>query len=108
MSKIRLGIIYGGKSSEHEVSLNTALAIMRAIDFERYDVTPIYISLEGIWVKGESINRQIETVEELRFRADPQRQPNVFELKQTLDIAFPVIHGPYGEDGTIQGLLEMI
>ena len=107
MSKIRLGIIYGGKSSEHEVSLNTALAIMRAIDYEKYDITPFYIGLDGVWAKGSLTNRELQSVDDLRFTGRMDEQPNILHLKQEIDIAFPVIHGPYGEDGTIQGLLEM-
>ncbi|RKD23996.1 D-alanine--D-alanine ligase A [Ammoniphilus oxalaticus] len=108
MSKTRLGIIYGGKSSEHEVSLNTALAIMNAVDFENYEVIPIYISLDGVWAQGVQISQKVQSVDELRFSAITGQQPNVFHLKGQIDIAFPVIHGPFGEDGTIQGLLEMV
>lgn len=106
-SKMRLGIIYGGKSSEHEVSLSTARAIMNAIDRNSYEIIPIYIQLDGVWVQGEAPDGEIASVEELRFRGIPEDQPNVLRLKEIVDIAFPVIHGPNGEDGTLQGLLEM-
>ncbi|WP_134700141.1 D-alanine--D-alanine ligase [Ammoniphilus sp. YIM 78166] len=106
-SKIRLGIIYGGKSSEHEVSLSTAKAIINAIDRNSYEIIPIYIQLDGIWVQGAVSDRDIASVEELRFRGALEGQPNVLRLKEMVDIAFPVIHGPNGEDGTLQGLLEM-
>lgn len=107
MSKIKLGIIYGGKSSEHEVSLNTALAIMKAVDSEKYDITPIYIQLDGIWMKGQVPADDLHSVDQLRFDGSHGEQPNIFILKEEIDIAFPVIHGPNGEDGTLQGLLEM-
>lgn len=107
MSKIKLGIIYGGKSSEHEVSLNTALAIMKAVDQEKYDITPIYIQLDGTWTKGQVSSVDLHSVDQLRFEGSKMNQPNVLTLKEEFDIAFPVIHGPNGEDGTLQGLLDM-
>lgn len=107
MSKVKLGIIYGGKSSEHEVSLNTALAIMKAVDHEKYAITPIYIQLDGTWAKGQVSFEDLHSVEQLRFKGTYADQPNVLTLKDEIDIAFPVIHGPNGEDGTLQGLLEM-
>jgi D-alanine-D-alanine ligase len=106
--KIKLGIIYGGKSSEHEVSLSTALAIMNAVDKTQYQVVPYYIQLDGLWVKGEAVQEPLTSVEQLRLAGDNSTQPNVLRLKEEIDIAFPVIHGPNGEDGTLQGLLEMV
>ncbi|RXT14825.1 D-alanine--D-alanine ligase [Ammoniphilus sp. CFH 90114] len=105
--KMKIGIIYGGKSSEHEVSLSTAKAIMNAIDRAQFNIIPYYIQLNGTWVKGQEPEGEIESVEQLRLSGTPEQQPNVLRLKEEIDIAFPVIHGPYGEDGTLQGLLEM-
>lgn len=85
----------------------TALAIMKAANYEKYEITPIYITLDGLWSRGEPIDRPIESVEALRLPASFERQPNIFQLKKEIDIAFPALHGPFGEDGTIQGLLEM-
>ncbi|MEW9667356.1 D-alanine--D-alanine ligase [Ammoniphilus sp. 3BR4] len=107
MEKIKLGIIYGGKSSEHEVSLSTAKAIINAVDRSQYDIIPFYIQLDGIWVKGNLPEGEIQSVEQLRLQGTSEEQPNVLRLKEEIDIAFPVIHGPNGEDGTLQGLLEM-
>lgn len=106
-SKTRLGIIYGGKSSEHEVSLRTALSIIQAIEREKYDILPIYIRLDGSWEKGEWIRETPSGVQELRL---PKKGdvPCLLGLADEVDVVFPVIHGPYGEDGTLQGLLEMI
>ncbi|MGC5328558.1 D-alanine--D-alanine ligase [Brevibacillus sp. SYSU BS000544] len=115
-NKIRLGIIYGGKSSEHEVSLRTALSIMQAVDPDKYEITPVYVQLDGNWVKGEKIAGQLEAVEKLRLTestatenlpATTQSAAPVLALGQEIDVVFPVIHGPNGEDGTIQGLLEL-
>ncbi|WNC16866.1 D-alanine--D-alanine ligase [Brevibacillus brevis] len=123
--KIRLGIIYGGKSSEHEVSLRTALSIMKAVDAEKYEVTPIYVQLDGSWVKGDAISGQLpERIDALRLAAPgsdetrdmqatgqqivPSSRPaSLFSIGQQVDVIFPVVHGPNGEDGTIQGLLEL-
>ncbi|WP_312117359.1 D-alanine--D-alanine ligase [Brevibacillus reuszeri] len=122
--KIRLGIIYGGKSSEHEVSLRTALSIMKAVDANRYEVTPIYVQLDGSWVKGEAIAGQLpEKIEALRLSAgEPtatdiaesgqevvasSKPASLFAIGQQVDVIFPVVHGPNGEDGTIQGMLEL-
>ncbi|MDF2683446.1 MAG: D-alanine--D-alanine ligase [Brevibacillus sp.] len=122
--KIRLGIIYGGKSSEHEVSLRTALSIMKAVDANRYEVTPIYVQLDGSWVKGDAITGQLpERIEALRLTAGrldendndvagqqlvPTSKPaSLFSIGQQVDVIFPVVHGPNGEDGTIQGMLEL-
>jgi D-alanine-D-alanine ligase len=121
--KIRLGIIYGGKSSEHEVSLRTALSIMRAVDAAKYEIIPVYVSLEGKWIKGEAMTGQLpETIAPLRLtdgsmnKTEEQTGQHVvkvtnsaspFALGQEVDVIFPVVHGPNGEDGTIQGLLEL-
>lgn len=123
--KIRLGIIYGGKSSEHEVSLRTAMSIMQAVDAHKYEVTPIYVQLDGSWVKGEVIAGQLpEGIDALRLtpgRPDeinnqeisgqqlvPSSKPaSLFSIGQQIDVIFPVVHGPNGEDGTMQGMLEL-
>jgi D-alanine-D-alanine ligase len=102
-----LGIIYGGKSSEHEVSLRTAFSIMEAVDYDKYEVIPVYIQLDGTWVKGEMYNNKPTSVKSLRL--DKVDEPlSVFTLAKEVDVFFPVIHGPYGEDGTLQGMLEML
>ncbi len=123
-SKIRLGIVYGGKSSEHEVSLRTAMSILQAVDPDKYEVTPVYVTLEGSWVKGAPIAGQLESVEALRLKAgdviesgdasasrlpttSEKKTPPVLALGGEVDVIFPVIHGPNGEDGTLQGLLEL-
>jgi D-alanine-D-alanine ligase len=87
MKKIRVGVIRGGRSGEHEVSLRSAESILNAIDRNKYEVVPITISHEGRW-------------EPLTISPDPSVKPDV-------DVLFPIVHGTYGEDGTIQGLFEM-
>ncbi len=119
-NRIRLGIIYGGKSSEHEVSLRTALSVMKAVNPDKYEITPVYIQLDGNWVKGEPVDGQLEGVEPLRLQARDaakveaetslaavKKADPVLSIGRDVDVIFPVIHGPNGEDGTIQGLLEL-
>lgn len=106
--KKRLGIIYGGKSSEHEVSIHTALSVINAVNKEHYDVIPIYINMEGQWIQGPLVQDMLETVEELRLETGAHSAPNILQLKEEFDMIFPVIHGPNGEDGTLQGLLELM
>jgi D-alanine-D-alanine ligase len=87
MNKIRVGVIRGGRSGEHEVSLRSAESILKAIDRDKYDVVPITISHEGRW-------------EPFTISPDPGTKPPV-------DVVFPIVHGTFGEDGTIQGLFEL-
>lgn len=107
-NKRKLGVIYGGKSSEHEVSIHTALSVINAVDKTHYDVLPIYVNVTGQWVQGPWIEKELAHVDELRFSLDSHQAPDVFALKNMVDVIFPVIHGPNGEDGTLQGFLEII
>jgi D-alanine-D-alanine ligase len=85
--KLKVGVVRGGRSGEHEVSLRSAESILKAIDRSKYDVVPITISHEGKWEP---------------FSISPEP-----DAKCPVDVVFPIVHGPYGEDGTIQGLFEM-
>lgn len=107
-TKQRVGIIYGGKSSEHEVSIHTAHSIIQAVDKERYEVLPIYVDVTGKWVQGPWVTDVPEKAEELRYTRDQHQAPDVFTLAEQVDVIFPVIHGPNGEDGTLQGMLELL
>jgi D-alanine-D-alanine ligase len=113
---IRLGIIFGGKSEEHEVSVLSAASLIGAIDRTKYDPVPIGVNREGRWfsVKAEELEG-VKTLSDprvktlipsgegaLRRAIDPGR------LSALLDFAFPVLHGPYGEDGRVQGLFETL
>lgn len=113
--KIKLGILYGGKSAEHRVSLQTALAVIKAINFEKFEVHPVYITTEGAWYKGEVLNAPVERVEDLEFPEAKQLPPHTVDLsmfqkngERLIDVVFPLLHGPNGEDGTVQGLLEIL
>ena len=123
--KTRIGIIYGGRSGEHEVSIRSAKAVIEQIDKEKYEVFPIAISKEGNWLNPlESINLlPFQAREMLKSNAEQFANQSVALIGDTrykgltnlghseksvpLDVIFPVLHGTFGEDGTIQGLLEM-
>jgi len=118
---LRVGVIFGGRSGEHEVSLRSAESIITAMDKGRYEVVPIGITSEGRWlVSGNATAMLPEAVmtssnhQDVAIIGDPTRQ-GLTRLDEAhnalssepLDVVFPVLHGTYGEDGTIQGLLEM-
>lgn len=113
--KIKIGLLYGGKSAEHEVSLLTARAVSQAINFDKYEVYPIFITKLGEWRKGSSLKGPVESVEMLQL-GDKKSKPNSIksflpiegEATSNLDVIFPLLHGPNGEDGTVQGLLEVL
>ncbi|WP_043934366.1 D-alanine--D-alanine ligase [Bacillus sp. EB01] len=111
--KTKLGLLYGGKSAEHKVSMQTALAVIKALDVEKFDIYPIYITVDGNWVKGEQLLGPVGSIEELEFKPleeASQFDPSIFKGADgnNLDVIFPLLHGPNGEDGTVQGLLELL
>ena len=102
--KKKLGLVFGGMSTENEVSVMSANSILKNLDKEKYEIFPIYISKNGKWYQYDNLEN-IEINEDLH---DLNKIENVMEYLQKLDVLFPVLHGLYGEDGTIQGLFEMI
>lgn len=142
--KLRVGVIFGGRSGEHEVSLLSAASILKAIDRTKFDVVPIGITKEGHWLAAEGAHGLLEgdagTVERHLRAGDPEATPSAKLLHEgtptlfppepanatakigrslvpvsgsalldgkSLDVIFPVLHGTFGEDGTIQGLFEL-
>ena len=111
MSKLRVGIIFGGRSGEHEVSVTSASSIFKHIDRTKYEPVAIRIEKDGSWSfpsedpRASNVAEAIEQAKAGRRDATSTTDPGLGALK--LDVVFPVLHGPYGEDGTIQGLLEM-
>src|SRR3989339_43467 len=102
MSKLKIGIIFGGRSGEHEVSLVSASNVIKALNTDKYEIHLIGITTNGEWIFGE------ESLEALKKgTVYGAKKENVMKNLQALDVIFPVLHGPYGEDGTIQGLLEI-
>ncbi len=126
-SKIRVALIYGGVSGEHSVSCLTAASVMRAMDPAKYEILPIGIRRDGTWVPGIADPDVLEAGGPRGIVAASDRQvlmglgegkEEVFSTEMTsgalalsgmghIDVAFPLLHGPFGEDGTIQGMLEM-
>jgi len=124
--KLRVGVIFGGRSGEHEVSLRSARAVIDAIDRTKYEVVPIAITKEGNWLAPAKAAEMLpaetarslpsvsssENRNDVAIIGDPSREglyslDSNDEVAERLDVVFPVLHGTYGEDGTIQGLLEM-
>ncbi|MFL6054961.1 MAG: D-alanine--D-alanine ligase family protein [Actinoallomurus sp.] len=123
MSRIRVAVVFGGRSSEHAISCLTAGSVMAALDQDRYEVIPIGIARDGRWVLASGQRLAIEDGRlpevadgglPLALPFDPESRGLVVvepgEVPRTLgdvDVVLPLLHGPYGEDGTIQGLLEL-
>jgi D-alanine-D-alanine ligase len=124
--KIRIGLVFGGRSGEHDVSLASANSIMANLDREKYDVVPIGITREGSWLLGtepakllaagqlSNPDSQEEQTTIVTLTGDPNlrrliplESGEVLRDNGALDVIFPVLHGTYGEDGSLQGLLEM-
>jgi D-alanine-D-alanine ligase len=116
-NKLKVGVIFGGRSGEHEVSLRSAESVINAIDKSKYDVVPIGITKDGRWlISGNAAALLPQAVmasdhhEQVAIIGDPTRQGLTrldLGVSEPLDLVIPVLHGTYGEDGTIQGLLEM-
>jgi len=131
--KIRLGILFGGRSGEHEVSLTSAAAVIKALDPAKYELVPVGITREGRWRVGTKafgllagaagddsapgttqLATVLETGKAVTPSADPtgpkllaSAQPSEMNARPEVDVIFPILHGTFGEDGTIQGLLEL-
>lgn len=124
--KLRIGVIFGGRSGEHEVSIRSARAVIEAMDATKYEVVPIAITKEGNWLAPAAAAELLPKVtqrllssrtrsgkkEDVMIAGDPSRA-GLMRLSsnggpaEPIDVVFPVLHGTYGEDGTLQGLLEM-
>ncbi|UNK19260.1 D-alanine--D-alanine ligase [Paenibacillus sp. N3/727] len=113
--KLTVGLVYGGKSGEHEVSLSTAFAVMNAFDFDKYEIIPFYITKQGTWRIGGKLAAPFSDASELKLEDGEGTQAalnavfsRLYGNEETaVDIMFPLLHGTFGEDGTIQGLFEM-
>ena len=115
--RIRVGVIFGGRSVEHEVSLVSASSVINALDKEKYEVVPIGIAATGQWLSsGETLRllkekQPIDLEQEQLLTPDPRKQSlvaiNGGGTGNPIDVIFPVVHGRFGEDGTLQGLLEL-
>jgi D-alanine-D-alanine ligase len=121
MGKIRVGVLFGGRSGEHEVSLMSAQSVMNYLDKSKYEVVPLGITKQGRWLaRGDPMKKLEALVQEGAPRGLPpdssrdlvtDRRELVPGVERAgiphVDVVFPVLHGPFGEDGTVQGLLEL-
>ena len=103
MNKIKLGVVFGGMSTENEVSCISGASVIKHLNKEKYNVFPIYIDKIGNWYKVK-----LEDVEKSEELENKEHIENITEYLKQMDVIFPVLHGLYGEDGTIQGLFELL
>src|SRR4030067_1000462 len=123
MPKVRVGVMFGGRSGEHEVSLMSAASILSRLDRGKYDIVEIGITHQGQWIVGEGVLAALKQRASGGRRALLSPEPGsrglwgyeaagdpkdiVLHLADRIDILFPILHGTFGEDGTLQGLLEL-
>lgn len=114
--RLRVAVLFGGRSAEHEVSIASAASVIRALDPSKYTAVPIGISKEGRWLVGEGAQKMLaDTIRQGRHVfLPPEPGASMLALDArgsgsslAIDVVFPVLHGTYGEDGTVQGLLEL-
>lgn len=104
----KVGVIFGGISTEHDVSIVSGTSVIKNLDKNKYDIIPIYISKEGEWYKYNVPIKEIEVLKVGDKLENLVKIENIFGTLKKLDVVFPVLHGLGGEDGTIQGLLQML
>lgn len=108
MEKLKLGVIFGGMSTEHDISIVSGSSVLKNLNKEKYDITPIYIDENGEWYNYEKDLNEIEILKVGEQPTELKKLENPMEALKNMDIVFPVLHGLYGEDGTIQGLFELL
>ena len=108
MEKIKLGVVFGGMSTEHDVSITSGTSVIKNLDKEKYAIYPIYIDKDGNWFEYTKKLEEIEILEVGEQIEEKSKIDNPIEYLQECDVIFPVLHGLYGEDGTIQGMLELL
>jgi D-alanine-D-alanine ligase len=117
--KLRVGVLFGGRSGEHEVSLTSAASLLKVLDPAKYEVVPIGITREGRWLVGSAVDELLPDILKHGKPVTPAVVPgeaqllplgatgSAGEVPPQVDVIFPVLHGTFGEDGTVQGLLEL-
>jgi len=105
--RIKVALLFGGRSAEHEISLISAASIFSHLDKEKFEILSIYINREGLWRRVPSPLKPQEELNSGKFFSFLPWNSSFFSHELQADIYFPVLHGPFGEDGTIQGLLEL-
>ena len=109
MKKLKVAVIFGGTNTEHEVSIVSARSIMQHLDPKKYTVLPVKITKDNRWLSAKKLTSGKEAI---KLAGDPRslttNEPQQITSIHNIDVVFPVLHGPYGEDGTLQGLLELM
>lgn len=105
MSKLKVGVIFGGMSTEHDVSIVSGTSVAKKLNKDKYEVYPLYIENNGEWYKCTDISKKYGVGDKIE---NIEKIDNVIEYLRKMDVLFPVLHGLYGEDGTIQGLFELL
>ena len=113
MSKLRVAVLLGGRSGEHTVSVISGRSVLRFLDRERFDVVPLAITRSGAWLTPRETEVALSRIEGQHFATIEAEgegllsRPDVLAVLRDIDVVFPILHGHQGEDGTIQGLLEL-
>lgn len=105
---MKLAVIFGGTSTEHDVSVVSGTSVLKNLDKEKYEILSLYIDTNGTWYEYTKKVNEIEIAKIGEELTDLNKIDNVMEVLKNMDVIFPVLHGLNGEDGTIQGLFEMI
>ena len=105
MSKLKIGVIFGGMSTEHDVSIVSGTSVAKKLDINKYDIFPLYIDNDGKWYKCIDISKEYQVGDKIE---NIKKIENIIEYLTKLDVLFPVLHGLYGEDGSVQGLFELL
>lgn len=105
MKKIKVGVVFGGMSTEHEISIVSGTSVSHNLDKNKYEIYPIYISKDGKWYDHVSITKNYEVGDDIKSK---KRIVSIEDYLKEIDVVFPVLHGLYGEDGTLQGMLELL
>ncbi len=108
MKKLKVGVIFGGKSGEHEVSVQSAKSIIESLDPKKYTIVPIGISKQGRWLIGDHAMTKLESSSLLVQSICDEGQQLPATLTDDIEVVIPVMHGTFGEDGSIQGMLELL
>ena len=108
MEKMKLGVIFGGMSTEHDISVVSGSSVLKNLNKEKYDITPIYIDENGDWFKYDKDINEIEIMKVGEQPKELSKLTDPMAVIKSMDVVFPVLHGLYGEDGTIQGLFELL
>lgn len=108
MEKIKLAVIFGGQSTEHDVSIVSGTSVIKNLNKEEFDILPIYISEEGDWFLYKKEVKDIEVLTVGEKINELEKIENPINILKDTNVVFPVLHGLYGEDGTVQGLLELL